>query len=339
MNILVEIAHPAHVHFFRFAIGQLERQGHTVHVVTRNKEITNALLDCYHQPYTCLSVPAKSKPGLLFELLARWIKVIAFIKKNKIDVAVSISGISTSLPAWLCRIPNATFTDTEDAHLSNKIAFPFTDVIWTPDFFLQDLGEKHRRYKGLHELAYLSRYDDVAGSEVRHKLNLPEKYCIVRLVAHDAVHDWSIQGVRDEQLNLLIRELGKLGQVYITSQNPLPDKLKPFALKIPIDQVHAVLAGASVFVGESPTMAVEAGILGTPSFLISQRVQGLGNMVRLEKEWHILRNFSSWDDYFAFMKETPFDDAVRTTWQTNAKKFTHAMDDVNEIIIGTILGK
>jgi len=86
---------------------------------------------------------------------------------------VSISGISTSLPARLTGTPNITFTDTEDAVLSNRIAFPFTDKIYTPVFFLKNLGAKHRRYAGLHELAYLQRFDFHAAQETRRRIALP----------------------------------------------------------------------------------------------------------------------------------------------------------------------
>ena len=45
------------------------------------------------------------------------------------------------------------------------------------------------------------------------------------------------------------------GKVFVTSQAELPPHLSAYRLQTPIDKVHAVLAGASIFVGESPTMA------------------------------------------------------------------------------------
>ena len=89
MNILVEIAHPAHVHFFSRAIQRLGKMGHNVSVITRNKDITNRLLDTLHIPYECFSKPAKGKWALMRELTLRWTKTIRLIRKQKIDRAVS----------------------------------------------------------------------------------------------------------------------------------------------------------------------------------------------------------------------------------------------------------
>jgi len=88
-------------------------------------------------PYVCLSIPGTGAPALFSELLKRWKEIHRIIRAEKIDVAVSISGISTSAPARLRGIRNVVFTDTEDAKISNLVAFPFADRIYTPRFFLK----------------------------------------------------------------------------------------------------------------------------------------------------------------------------------------------------------
>ena len=44
MNILIDIIHPAHVHFFRHAISEFEKRGHKVAVTARQKDVTIELL-------------------------------------------------------------------------------------------------------------------------------------------------------------------------------------------------------------------------------------------------------------------------------------------------------
>jgi hypothetical protein len=39
MKILIDIGHPAHVHFFKNAIRELEGRGHEVKVTARDKEV------------------------------------------------------------------------------------------------------------------------------------------------------------------------------------------------------------------------------------------------------------------------------------------------------------
>jgi hypothetical protein len=341
MRILIEIAHPAHVHFFRGTYRRLLEAGQSVVVVTRDKEITDRLLRQYGIPFQSLSVPAKGMGRLMRELLLRWSRIHTIIRREKIDACLSISGISTGIPAFLAGIPNIVFTDTEDANLSNRIAFPFATEIWTPEFFLADLGRKHRRYNGLHELAYLQAFDYEAARREREELGLPGEYCIVRLIAHDALHDRDITGLGRDELRALVDKLRNLGHVYITSQGGVPPEFAENEMRFPIEKMHAVLAGARIFVGESPTMAVEAGLLGVPSYLISNRVARLGNMIGLARETPgVLVNCSSWQE---FTRRCPGSEpelgTLAAAWRERSRRYRDATVPVTDLIVKTVLGE
>ncbi len=51
MHILVDIIHPAHVHFFKYAITLWREQGHKVSITARQKDIAIDLLDRYGFDY------------------------------------------------------------------------------------------------------------------------------------------------------------------------------------------------------------------------------------------------------------------------------------------------
>lgn len=334
MNVLIEIGHPAHVHFFRDAIRTLPSLGHTVAVVSRNKDITNRLLEREGIPFECFSAPARSLPGLMRELGGRWWKTGRLIRRRSVDLAVSISGITTSLPACVQSTRNLVFTDTEDATLSNRIAFPFADEIWTPQFFLKSLGKKHRRYPGLHELAYLQDFDFAAAADTRAEMGLPSEYFFLRIVANDALHDRSIQGLGIPDLRRLIEFLRSRGEVFLSSEAPLPADLEAYRTRFPIEKVHAVMAGACAFIGESPTMAVESSLLGTPAALISQRCPRLGNMVGLEREYGLLRCFDRWEGFEveSFLALNP-----KSEWATRAKAYRRETPSMRRFILNTLL--
>lgn len=334
MNVLIEIGHPAHVHFFRDAIAKLPSLGHSVAVVSRNKDITNRLLEREGIAFECFSAPARSLPGLMRELSGRWWKTGRLIRRQSVDLAVSISGITTSLPARLQSTRNLVFTDTEDATLSNRIAFPFADTIWTPNFFLKSLGRKHRRYPGLHELAYLQDFDFAAAARTRVEMGLPEEYFFLRIVANDALHDRSIQGLRVEDLRSLIAFLRPRGEVFLSSESPLPADLEKYRTRFPIEKVHAVMAGARAFIGESPTMAVESSLLGTPAALISQRYPRLGNMVGLEREFDLLRCFAAWEK---FRVEEFLSANTKFEWANRAAAYRRDTPPMRNFILNTLL--
>ena len=336
-KILLEIGHPAHVHFFRHSILRLTELGHRIYIVTRNKDVTNQLLDRFGLPYECLSQPASGKLAMAAELAKRWLKTIARLVRYRIDVAVSISGITTSLPARLCRVPNIVFTDTEDARLTNRIAFPFADVIYTPEFFLKTIHGPHRRYAGLHELAYLQDFDFDEGAKIRTQLGLPEKYSFIRMVANDALHDRDVQGIRLPEVQEMIRLLEKVGQVYLSCEGSLPPELASYKLPVPIERIHAILAGAQVFLGESPTMAVESSLLGTPAFLVSQRAQRLGNMICLERDHKLLINARTWADLREKLAAQPDLAALKRDWTVRAEQFRTHMPRMNDFVTQAIL--
>ena len=52
MKILIDIGHPAHVHYFRNFINLISKKGHEVIVCARDKDVTISLLDYYNISFT-----------------------------------------------------------------------------------------------------------------------------------------------------------------------------------------------------------------------------------------------------------------------------------------------
>jgi predicted glycosyltransferase len=86
MKILLDIHHPAHVHFFRNAIEILKQDGHKIIVTARDKDLTLRLLDSYQIPYVCISKESLSKFGLAKELLLRNQKLAKLVRSKRPDV-------------------------------------------------------------------------------------------------------------------------------------------------------------------------------------------------------------------------------------------------------------
>lgn len=341
MNILFEIAHPAHVHFFRESIIGLRDSGHSVWVVTRSKEMTNELLAQYKIPYIELTQPSRGLAAMAIELLYRWVKITQMILRHQIDVTFSISGISTSVPSFLSRFFGRrtralVFTDTEDANLSNRVAFPFADRIITPAFYLHDLGSKHQKYSGLHEAAYLRDFDFERAREIRRELGAPHRYSVIRLVSNDALHDRGLTSLRQDQLLALILRLRAYGEVFISSQSPLPESLAEFRFPYAVDTMHAVLSGACVFVGDSPTMAVESALLGIPALLVTPRFRRLGNLIGLERIG-LLQGYENWSQLLdAFPTEILTAEHRSALWG-RSESFRRSCVPVRDLIDGLLL--
>jgi len=294
MKFLFDILHPAHVHFFRNAIAELKGAGYRVLVTSREKDITHRLLDLYRIPYVCISKEAKTKTGLLKELLSRNRKMIQMVKKERPDILTSIGGISTAQVGFLTQTRNLIFYDTENAFISNLLSYPFATEVITPDCYRGKVLGRHVTYPGYHELAYLhpKRFTLAKEALTGHGVDTDEPYSVVRFVSWKALHDVKARGFTQEEKIELIKTLKEYGKVYITSESCLLEEFEHYRLPIPPDQVHHLLACARLFIGESATMASESAILGTP-FIYLDPV-GRGYTDELERRFGLGFNFRPW---------------------------------------------
>ena len=264
------------------------------------------------------------------ELFFRWARIFWIIKRHKIDVAISISGISTAVPAKLAGIVSITDTDTEDARLSNRIVFPFSDVVLTPTTFLRQAEVKNIvTYPSFHELAYLhpNRFTPDTRYLQEFQLREDDKFLFIRLVSWKAVHDIYEHGIHEDHLREIIqlceREQYK---VVISSERPLSSDFAPYLVKANFSHIFHVMAFSSGYIGESPTMAVETAVLGKPAVLINSRVKHLGNMIELEEKYGLLYNFERYEAAAPFIQHEFFSQELR---QRVAEGRQRLLDDKN----------
>jgi hypothetical protein len=293
MRILLDIPHPKDAHFFRPLIRRWQARADAVHIVTRDKDITHRLLDLFGLPYVCLSRQQRGwRTGV--ELFWRWVQFARRVRAFRPDVALSIAGITSAPPCRLLGVPNIALTDTETAVLSNRIAFPFADRILTPEWFNGRFGPRHHVYRGFHEWSYLNPEEfQPDPALVRAECIDPERpYAVLRLVEWHAAHDRGERGFTPADVIRLVEGLSPELQVYISSEGPLPPALRAHAARFRVDRVHHVLAFARLVVGESPSMAAEAALLGVPAILVSSWANRCGNMQVLEQRYGLMRVFA-----------------------------------------------
>jgi uncharacterized protein len=292
MNILIDLSHPAHVHFFKHAARIWQERGHRIQFAARNKDVTFQLLDAYGYPYQGLSAIRKGISGLGFELLEHEWRLARLAVKFKADVMLNIGGTFIVHAGKLLGIPAVVFTDTEHAKLSNAITFPFADWICTPSCYTSNLGKKQVRYNGSHELAYLHPNYFTPDSRILNEIGIEreEKFFLVRFVTWGASHDIGQGGFSDEDKRELIFKLSRLGKVFITSEGQIPDEFESHKLPINPVKIHDLLSYCNLYIGEGATMAAEAAILGTPSIYVNTLTAG--TIEELVNKYRLLHRFT-----------------------------------------------
>tara|TARA_R110002096_G_scaffold170131_13_gene342313 strand:- start:927 stop:1949 length:1023 start_codon:yes stop_codon:yes gene_type:complete len=292
MNILIDINHPAHVHYFRHSYKRWIKDGHNVTVVSRNKEIEQLLLSQYGIEFISRGKGAQSVLGKIIYQVYAVAKLLLIIRKKKIDKVISFMHPYGAQAAWLLGKKSILFSDTENANLHHKMSVPFATEVHTPACFEKDLGVKHFRFNGFMELSYLhpNHFEPDPSVLTEIELDASKPLTVIRFVSWGAVHDIGHTGIQIEDKINLVKRLSEVSNVCITSESELPEELKPFALRIDKTKMHSLLYYADLFVGESATMASESAMLGTPAVYIDNEGRGYTNY--LESNYGIVFNFT-----------------------------------------------
>jgi uncharacterized protein len=267
MKILVDINHPAHVHFFRNFITEARKRGHEVIICASRKDIAFQLLDEYKLDFISLGSYGRTTLMKLMMLPVIGIKMLLIFLKHKPDVVMGIASFRAAQAAWLLGKKSYIFDDTEHSRFEIMLYKPFATCILTPNWFKKNLGKKHIKYQGYHELAYLHPDWFIGNKNILKELNVrdDEAYVIIRFIGWDAFHDTGKSGLSLEIKRKTVKEISKIARVFITSERALPEDLEPYRLKINPSDIHHVICYSSLVFGESATMASEAAVLGVPA--------------------------------------------------------------------------
>ena len=293
MNILVQLSHPAHFHYYRYAIDNWRNDGHKVIVVIKTKDILEDLVKRAGIPYVNINKKAHrgSKVGILWDMLLRDWRILWICLKNRIDVLTGSSAEVAHI-GWLLR-RSSVGTGEDDAPVVPaymKLAGPFLDVRLAPVSCDNGVMEpKTIKYESFHELAYLHPNQFSPSAEVLAKYGFSptEPYFLLRFASLRAYHDQGVQGIDNTIAHRLIDILLPHGKVYITSERPLDSSLEQYRIAIDPLDIHHVMAFSSLYIGDSQTMAAEAAVLGVPFIRFNDFVGRIGYLNELENKYQL----------------------------------------------------
>ena len=170
-----------------------------------------------------------------------------------------------------------------------RLTYPGASVILCPRSC--DCGKwnyKAVKYPGYQELGYLHPENFTPDKEVVRKYFDPDKpYFIMRFSGLNAHHDVGIRGINNDIAKRLVEMMNPHGNVFITSERPLEAELDQYRIAInPLD-IHHVMSFAGLYIGDSQTMAAEAGVLGVPFVRFNDFVGRIGYLNELENKYKL----------------------------------------------------
>ena len=117
MRILIEIGHPAHVHYFRNMIKIFKEKGHDLLILARKKEMTFELLNAYEIDYVPCGVNRKGMLGKALNLVSLDMEILRQARIFKPDIFLSPAILYGAHIGRLLGKPVIGFSDTEHATL------------------------------------------------------------------------------------------------------------------------------------------------------------------------------------------------------------------------------
>ncbi len=292
MRALIDILHPAHVHFFRHFINEIQGRGHDVKILSRHKDVAVDLLDAYGFDHQIISTQRAGKAALAGELATRITETVRAINDFKPDILLGLMGPSIAFAGAMTNTKTVVFYDNETTHTLNSMVSRLASVWVSPRAYTYDHGANHIRYAGYHELAYLhpNRFTPDTEKLRQRGIDPSKPYSLLRFVAWESIHDGGESGFSLESKRRAIELLSRIGPVYISSEKPLPREFEPYRLALPASDIHHALAHATIVAGESSTMASEAACLGAHAIFVSKSGRGVND--EQESRYGVSHNFN-----------------------------------------------
>ena len=292
MKILVYLGHPAHFHNYKNTIAKLKADGHEVEVLIKKKDILEDLLKNAGIPYHNILEEGRtnSKAGIMLGLAKRAWRLNKFCRQFHPDILTG-SSVENSFIGPLRHIPVINIGEDDADVVPNyaKLTYPGSSVILCPESC--DCGKWNKKaikYPGYQELGYLHPENFTPDREVVEKyFPTDTPYFIMRFSGLNAHHDVGIRGINNSIAARLLELLEPHGRIYITSERPLAPDFEKYRIAInPLD-IHHVMSFADLYIGDSQTMAAEAGVLGVPFVRFNDFVGKIGYLNELENKYQL----------------------------------------------------
>ena len=342
MRIVIDIGHPAHVHFFKNFIWEMTKRGHDLLITATDKDVTTDLLHNYGFNYVNMGSYGNSVAEKALNILPMDIKMYRAVKSFKPDILVGVSPIRAAHISVCLRKPCIAFDDSELSPYEHTLYMPFVRVILTPSSFKKDFGKKQIRYNGYHEIAYLHPDYFQPDISVMNSLGLGcnDRFVIMRFVAWSAVHDARRHGFDLVTKRKLVEEISKYARVFITSEKPLSEEFEKFRIPLSPEKILDLLYYSTLLIGDTQTMTTEAGILGTPAIRCNTFVgsDDMGNFIELEHKYDLIYSFSQSDEAIQKAVELLNRHGIKKQWADKREKLFKDKINVTRFLVDFVEG-
>jgi uncharacterized protein len=341
MNYLFELTHPKHYYQFKVVIKALQNNSaNSLLVIARNKDVLLKVLEEDDIPFVIYGKHGKSMISKLFVLPNLLYTYLKIIRNNNIDVVISKASPYAALLSKLLKIKTIITPDSEVVNITKKLVAPVASLVITPENYALNYEGKHKRIIGFFEDCYLAPSVFTPDKSLVKQLgfSLDNPYFILRFISWNANHDINNFGFSQDEKIHIVNILKACGDVYISSEGLLPKEIEKYRIVIPPSKIHHVLHYATMYIGDSQTMATESALLGTPSIRFNSFVgeNDMTNFKLLEEKFKLLKNFNNFSDVLFCINEFINNPENKDNWLKKRANYYTERGDVNNEIFSFI---
>ena len=278
MRIWIDLTNSPHINFFAGMIRELQ-QDHEVLLTCRPLANTIELLNIHALPHHIVGKHyGKSIIKKAIGYILRIFQLLFFLRRRKIDVAISHSSFYSPVVAWLLGIRSIYLNDNEHAE-GNRVSFVFADKIMMPEFVnLKNIKKQWARekkiiqYPGVKEGVYLWHCKPATSNTFEFDDRENKKVIFIR------PEPWTAQYYKGER-NFIDQVLMQLKDIFTIVLLPRGDVQKVYYRQDKFAGVTVlqksislsdIMANCDLFIGAGGTMTREAAVLGIPTISIYQ---------------------------------------------------------------------
>ena len=224
----------------------LKNNHNKIIVTSRNKDVTNHLLEHSGIEFICISEFRNNIGGMIIELIQRDYRIFQLHREINFDASIGSTVFIAHL-ATLFNVPSYNFGEDDDdiVPLSTYITFPFTSKIINPDCVrFNKWCNKRVLHSSYHELAYLHPNNFTPNPSVVEMYGLElRNYIIIRLSAFNAHHDLKNKGISESLYRDIINILSDYTLI-VSDENTILNSIKPW-------HMHHLLSYAKMMISDS----------------------------------------------------------------------------------------
>ncbi len=284
-KVLFDVIHPAHINFFKHAIGELSQNGFEILLTYLDRGIVKTLIGKELPQHNPIKIGSyrNSRIGKGAMVSERALLFSRLLRQESPSVTLGVGDFILAVSSRLTRIPAIQFYDDFEFAINFKLSHLFADTFVVPQF-IPVRGNDVIAYNGYKELAYLHPEVYTPDSRVISKIGLEKNtYVFAREVSGISLNYANL-----DRLSLLpiIKHLHSKGVHVLLSleDKSLIEQYEPYCqvLEEPLEDIYSLIAFSRFGLSSGDSMAREMALLGVPCIYVGGRDMCINNQLILE---------------------------------------------------------